>query len=300
MLSTGKKSESSKPIITIEPSIEFSSAPPPPPPSPPWNELPDDLTANILQRLDAEERLESAQLVCSTWWRVCKNPAMWRVIDVCISRCEYNKFDNICCRAVDRSQGQLVELKIAGPLSGWLIYYVAVRSSQLRRLTLEGLCTVDLSEAIEILPQLKELHLYMMNTLDPEDVETIGIACPMLKSFTYCNDCADHPEFSDHAVAIGNTMPNLSHLQINGLLLENSGLEAILNGCPNLELLDLGECSGLDLRGDLGARCFEQIKDVRLPNLCRDLDNDSELSDYWNPNYDDNYSIGDCEYEYDI
>ncbi|KAL1555773.1 putative F-box/LRR-repeat protein 9 [Salvia divinorum] len=138
MSSTGKKSESSKPTIKTEPSIpSSSSAPPPPLPSPPWTELPDHLTANILQRLDAEERLKSAQLVCSSWWRACKNPAMWRVIDVRISRCDCNEFENICCRAVVRSQGQLVELKIAGPVSDPLMHFASERSSQLRCLTLE-------------------------------------------------------------------------------------------------------------------------------------------------------------------
>ncbi|KAG6406208.1 hypothetical protein SASPL_133807 [Salvia splendens] len=58
MLSMGTKSESSDPI--------------PPIPA----ELPEDLTTNILQRLGEGERLESAQLVCSKWWRVCKNPAI--------------------------------------------------------------------------------------------------------------------------------------------------------------------------------------------------------------------------------
>ena len=128
MLSTGKKSESRQPIVKTAPSIptvaasSSSSNAPPLLLSPPWTELPDDLTANILQRLDAQERLESAQLVCSTWWRACKNPAMWRVIDFSIPRCQYSEFQNVLRCAIDRSQGQLVELKITGTAYDWPHY----------------------------------------------------------------------------------------------------------------------------------------------------------------------------------
>lgn len=85
------------------------------PPPPPWSELPEELTANILQRLHAEQRLGIAQLVCSTWRRVCENPAMWRVIDLDYRRCDSHdvfEFELICRSAVNRSQGQLIELKV--------------------------------------------------------------------------------------------------------------------------------------------------------------------------------------------
>ena len=185
------------------------------------------------------------------------------------------------------------------------------RSSQLRCLTLVDFYTDDLCFAIEKLPRLEELHLYMSNTLFPGDFETFGISCPMLKSFTYSNNSTEHGEISDHAVAIGKTMPNLCYLRLNGHRIENYGLEAILDGCSKLELLELGECSGLDLRGDLSERCFEQINDLRLPSIQKmihcDWDYDSESSDAWNPNYDpyfgfyhDNYSNGDSDYDSDF
>ena len=60
----------------------------------PWTELPDDLTVNILQRLDIEDIVMGAQLVCSTWWRVCKNPAMWRMIELKLDGFEVDNFLN--------------------------------------------------------------------------------------------------------------------------------------------------------------------------------------------------------------
>ena len=47
-------------------------------PLPPWTELPGDVTVKILQRLGAE-MLTSAQKVCTTWWKVFKDPASWQV-----------------------------------------------------------------------------------------------------------------------------------------------------------------------------------------------------------------------------
>ncbi|KAL1555767.1 putative F-box/LRR-repeat protein 23 [Salvia divinorum] len=253
------------------------------PPPPPWIELPEDLTANILQRLGAKEILESAEKVCSTWRRVCKNPSTWHVIDLDYRRCEDGEeFDAICHCAVDRSQGQLVELKLTSMEEDYgFLNYVADRSSQLRCLTLVGFyrkndMETDLTDAIRKLPQLEELHLIRMPEVETEQLETIGVSCPMLKSFTYHEHWGEHSDLEDNAggesfavecgVAIGKTMPNLRHLRLWTQWMKNEGLEAILNGCPRLESLDLRSCYGLDLEGALGKRCSDRIKHLRLPS----------------------------------
>lgn len=89
---------------------EIPTSPPRPPP--PWIELPGDVTANILQRLGTEEILENAQKVCSTWWKVCKDPAIWRVVHLNKPSEDCRDFDLMCRCAVDRSQGQLTDLSI--------------------------------------------------------------------------------------------------------------------------------------------------------------------------------------------
>ncbi|CAA0393528.1 putative F-box domain-containing protein [Arabidopsis thaliana] len=47
-----------------------------------WAELLPELTASILHRLGVVEILENAQKVCRPWRRVCKDPSMWRKIDM--------------------------------------------------------------------------------------------------------------------------------------------------------------------------------------------------------------------------
>ncbi|XVF68327.1 hypothetical protein PTKIN_Ptkin10aG0196000 [Pterospermum kingtungense] len=60
-------------------------------------------------------------------------------------------------------------------------------------------------------------------------------------------------------------MHGLRHLQLLGNELSNQGLQAILDGCPCLESLDLGQCFNVNLEGDLGKRCAEQIKNLKRP-----------------------------------
>ncbi|KAL1555777.1 putative F-box/LRR-repeat protein 23 [Salvia divinorum] len=272
-------------------------------PTPPWIELPEDLTANILKRLDVEEILESAQKVCSTWWRVCKNPAMWRVIDFDSHRCASHNVRNIWLCAVDRSQGQLLELKLSGSRMDDLLAYAAERSSQLRCLTLDVYLIHTVLMSIKKLPQLEELHLIARSRFTLQDFETIVVSCPTLKSFTYEEFWNCNREFTDHAVAIGKTMPNLRHLRLFNLSIENKGLEAILDGCPGLESLHLQLCSGLDLQGGLGKRCSDRIKDLILDPVSSQSEHDSEpyqserdQADYdWDEDDDLSYSRHDID-----
>ena len=105
-----------------------------------------------------------------------------------------------------------------------------------------------LTEVIKKLPQLEELHLIKMPAFILKDFETIGISCPMLKSFTYSDCKCEKLDFQEYGVAIGKTMPNLLHLRLCEHRMGSKGREAIRNGCPCLESLDAGGCSGKDLR----------------------------------------------------
>ncbi|XP_071704088.1 putative F-box/LRR-repeat protein 21 [Rutidosis leptorrhynchoides] len=80
-----------------------------------WFDLPLDLKINILSRVDpvtSLEILENTQFVCTDWYKVCKNPSMWKVINLygmVDSLCDTKKV-KLCKHVVDRSQGQSVEI----------------------------------------------------------------------------------------------------------------------------------------------------------------------------------------------
>ena len=124
----------------------------------------------------------------------------------------------------------------------WSMFYSFNRSSQLRRLEFSSRDVIGpalIEELIKNLQQLEELKLFLNQLLQPEDLETIGVSCPMLKTFSYGNSWRQHPDISKYVIAIGKTMPNLCLLRLLGRWEGNKDVEVILDGCPHLEVLQL-------------------------------------------------------------
>lgn len=231
---------------------------------------------------------------------------MWRVIDMKnLGDLHDMPYDlSIMCRhAVDRCQGQLIDINIEYFGTDELLRYISQRSNNLRRLQLACCYSISgkaLREAVKNFPQLEELHLFFMSEISAGDIESIGTSCPMLKSFTFNDRGYKFPLIecdNEYALAVAKNMPNLSHLRLFGNKLMNEGLEAILNGCPHLESLDIRQCFSVNLVGDLGKRCSKQIKNLRRPcDSTDDYEWDAEIYDcesfddnYWSSGYSDIY-----------
>lgn len=255
--------------------------------TPNWVDLPPDLMGMILHKLGAIDILNSAQKVCTTWRRICKDPAMWRVIDMRNSgnlwEMEYN-LEKMAAHAVDRSSGELVDINIEYFGTDELLEYISDRSNQLSRLCLVSCYNITSSgliQAVKKLPLLEELHLFY-TSISAEAIEIVGNCCPLLKSFKLNNQGGRRPhiECDEEAHAIAATMPKLRHLQLFGNKMTNDGLQAILDGCPRLESLDLRQCFNVSLGGNLWKRCSEQIKDLRRPyDSTEDYGFDAEIDD---------------------
>ncbi|KAK4488140.1 hypothetical protein RD792_003882 [Penstemon davidsonii] len=309
--------------------VPSTSAPPPP-----WIELPRDVTANILHRLGAIEILESARGVCTTWRNVCREPAMWRVIDMKnhgdLLNMPYD-LQIMCRHAVDRGQGQLIDINIEYFGTDELLHYISESMrygfgaldflnfvisfrephSDLIFVAFPLSYSQGLSEAVKKFPQLEELHLFLMSSSNLSgSIESIGRSCPMLKSFTFNERAYKYPlvevyeaKDDEYALAIAKTMPNLRHLRLFGDQMTNEGLQAILDNCPHLESLDIRKCFNIDLTGDLGKRLSRQIKNLRRPSdSTADYEWDAETYDsgsfsdeYYLTDYSDCYSIGDFD-----
>ncbi|XP_076935106.1 putative F-box protein At4g05475 isoform X2 [Bidens hawaiensis] len=216
-------------------------------PSRNWLELPSNLVVNILQRIDVFEILENAQKVCTAWRDICKDPAMWRVIY--IDRFPYQSErvgrEIIKC-VVDRSRGQLLDLTIVGICDHELLQYV-----------------VDRSEALKKLSSLEELSFFG-TCISQQDIEAAGHYCPLLKTLRL-SSLSFRCNSDEVALAIGKNLHQLTYLELIQNGMKNTGLEAILDGCCHLESLDLRGCWKIDLTGDLGKRCLQQIKHLKLP-----------------------------------
>ncbi|KAG2330786.1 hypothetical protein Bca52824_001966 [Brassica carinata] len=189
------------------------------------------------------------------------------------------KFVAICRHAVDRSQGGLVEIDIWSIGTDSLLNYIAdslltvtrtCSSSNLKSLRL-GECdqftNEGLTEALVKLPLLEELEVSYC-PLSGVSLKVVGQSCRNLKTLKLNRLCYRRPRYvsEDDALAIAETMPRLSHLQLFGNMLSDIGLNAILDNCPNLEHLDLRHCLNINFAGDLEKRCSERIKVIRRPN----------------------------------
>ncbi|XP_076890218.1 putative F-box protein At4g05475 [Bidens hawaiensis] len=230
-----------------------------------WLELPADVTRNILQRVGMFDQIQSAQKVCTAWREYCKDPSMYRVLRM--KMYTLVRYPN-CKRAIDRSQGQLLDLTIIGICDEKVLQYVVDRSTQLKRLEIVhafGLWE-SWSEALSKLSLLEELS-FVETDVFQKDIEAAGRHCPSLKTLKLNYKVAERSQdgSDDIALAIGKNLPELTHLELIGKSITNVGLQAILDGCRHLESLDLRMCGHLDLEGNLGKRCSRQIKHLKLP-----------------------------------
>ncbi|KAJ9566044.1 hypothetical protein OSB04_002010 [Centaurea solstitialis] len=272
-----------------------------------WLQMPDEIMGGmILQRLNAIQILESVQKVCRNWRRICKDPAMWRVIDFdiytyisyqkndfyyysCIlfpkndfdyySYMSYtmNYLEKLCKQAVDRSCGELIDIRLKGYGNDDLIDHISRCSSKLNCLRLtacDDITPWGLSNALKRLPHLETLELYEFHIPKEEDIELIGRNCPLLKFFEMEPMCVGGDVY---ARAIAKSMPALRHLKLFGLKDDDNGVQAILNGCPHLESLDLRGCLYLDLDENLEKLCRERIKDFKYtPSNIQESNEDSD------------------------
>lgn len=163
-----------------------------------------------------------------------------------------HELEKICRHAVDRSQGGLVEIEIWHFATHDLLNYIADSSSKLRSLKLAMCYLIENEGLIEVIAKLPLLEVLEVSycSLSGEPLESIvPSSCP--NQMTFGENC------DDVALAIAETLPGLTRLQLFGNRLTNVGLNAILDRCPNLEYLDLRQCINVDIVGDMERRLRE-------------------------------------------
>lgn len=95
---------------------------------PNWLELPRDVTANILHRLDILEIVRSARRVCSEWRNIFKDPLMWHSIDMSFHYSLWGDYlVDICRYAVGQSDGRVENIDIDDFATDDLLKYIANR-----------------------------------------------------------------------------------------------------------------------------------------------------------------------------
>lgn len=88
-------------------------------------QLPKDVNEKILNRLNVVDIVTSASVVCTQWWKLSKDPSMWRTIDMRNnSETSNNDLVNICMYAINRSCGQVEEIYIENFGNDQLLQYI--------------------------------------------------------------------------------------------------------------------------------------------------------------------------------
>lgn len=150
-------------------------------------------------------------------------------------------------------------------------------ANHLRRLEIDYCDKISEEELCEVakkLPLIEEL--YIKGSFSEHTLEVIGRSCPLLKSLTYWGSSTQTiVKFDEEAFAIAKTMPGLRYLDIFKNSLSDVGLTVILDGCSQLQSLDIERCPNLYFSGNLGKRCQDQIKDLRS-----DFGKDDEYEEY--------------------
>uniref|UniRef100_A0A0D9X586 F-box domain-containing protein n=1 Tax=Leersia perrieri TaxID=77586 RepID=A0A0D9X586_9ORYZ len=261
--------------------MEVESNPLPMLPARDWSELPVDALAAIFKKLGTVEILMGAGLVCHSWLAAARLPELYRCVDMTRHNVIVTKDAGAICKmaklAIDRSDGQM-----APSLKS--IRLIACEYWDSSLIILAAKC-----------PLLEEIeYSYQDRPLPASFFRLIGRVCPQLKRLRvqmkwYHTDVvwkikmqdllrldwnvdpiepphAREARHNEQAFAIAETLHELQLLQIAGNSLTNKGVYAILEGCPNLECLDLSDCFNADVDEEFRARCAK-VKRVWLPPL---------------------------------
>ncbi|KAF5204331.1 F-box protein skip19 [Thalictrum thalictroides] len=250
-----------------------------------WADMPRDILSLIFMKLGAMGILYRAQSVCSSWRKLSKDPSLFQSINMCKNEWEflfrslqlninsYGAGDYIEVRkiaqvAVDRSCGQLAELFLDNFCTNEILHYALDRSNFLKRLRLTpdyfyGFPNDIFNVLTKRVSFLEELDL--CGGLYSIDVfkQLCGL-CSQLKCLRL--DSTSNPLLDEVAVAIADTKAQLLRLHLSGTtLLTDIGLQALLDGCRYLEILDLGQCIYTNIGEELQKKCKERIKCFVFP-----------------------------------
>ncbi|KAF3341876.1 ubiquitin-protein ligase [Carex littledalei] len=226
---------------------------------------------------------------------------LWRKIDMTNFdfSLSMHSLKQIAKIAIDRSVGKLEEFYADCFATDAVLLYIATRTKTLRTLRLINCLgedyphADDMADIIKMLPMLEELEITC--TIDsPKLCKTIGPVCTQLKCFRW-NQFWDSRRSSKsyqsfwhdtEAVHIGENMHDLRSLQLIGNEMTNMGLEAILEGCPYLEFLDIRNCFNLVLNENIMTK-LSRIRYLKLPD-----NNADEYMDTISTTYYDYYVYG--------
>ncbi|KAF5202326.1 F-box/LRR-repeat protein, partial [Thalictrum thalictroides] len=250
-----------------------------------WEDLGKDILLAIYEKLSVKDLIIGAPLCCTSWYKVSKDPSLWKDVDI-ISSFEYygNGYQKVIPKqlvkfVVNRSQGFLNS--IAFPfydISMDDLLHVAERCPKLKFFEIfmpgkkvrKGKNTFHM-----VLSKLSELEGMVVTDCMINDEATLKLidqSCPKFIKLKFSSELS-----VKLATLISTSLPKLKVLDLPGINVSREALLVILKDCKELEYLDVTECT-IDLDGDVEIhQIARRLKDFKW----KDKFVDPDSYEYW-------------------
>ncbi|KQJ95860.1 F-box protein SKIP1 isoform X1 [Brachypodium distachyon] len=266
-----------------------------------WSDLTPVCLADAFSRLDLEDLWRGAMACCRSWRDAARSrPALFAALDlepafesVGADAAEWwtpafqRRVDAMLRSTASLAAGELREVRVRH-CSDDALAVAAESSQQLCILSIRSSPSVtDRSMLIvaSCCPMLTELDISYCHEVSYKSLEAIGQNCPNLvvlkRSIFNWLDSSEHigivpddylrgcPQDGDReAIAISKSMQKLKHLVLRFGKLSGVGLNLIVEGCKELEVLDLFGCANLTSRGiEQAAMNLKNLETFVKPNF---------------------------------
>ncbi|KAG1348021.1 F-box/LRR-repeat protein [Cocos nucifera] len=244
-----------------------------------WEDLAMDCLVNVFSRLNLEDLTLGVPFVCKSWHKASLDPQCWKILNFRALdlmpwgnfskrfaqeyRIKSFSFSSFMKLATARSRRSAIDLSL--PSTAFIaslpdLIYASNECPRVKLLALPDILQPYEKHIPEILGRWKELEFLDMG-LKPLSfvpiLEQISLKC---KSFVGLQmyGCL----YREDALAIVTHLPKLKYLAMKGSYLSKQELLVILDGCRELEELDVTRCRGFDvddeiLRKASGIKAFE-------------------------------------------
>ncbi|KAI5083756.1 hypothetical protein GOP47_0003499 [Adiantum capillus-veneris] len=265
-----------------------------------WADLTYEALVEVMKRVDFEQLYVGLPLVCKAWRVASLDPGCWERVHMEPSfriRSETDawwqpafeaKVDYMLKLAVDRSAGSLLELSTRH-CSNSALSYLASRCPSARLVSVSssrGVTDLSICQLAKSCPQLEHLDVSECQNVTVTSLEQVGQNCKsltVLKRNRFIGNYnpsrksqlpseysrTSSPANADaEAQVICTLMTNLKHLELRHTKLSDQGLFSLLDGCTNLECLDITGCLNLTRRAKEEARARlpnEKLRDDKTP-----------------------------------
>ncbi|KAM5556003.1 hypothetical protein ABKV19_023754 [Rosa sericea] len=201
-----------------------------------WEDLNPDCLVNVFERVGTGSLLVSVPFVCKSWYRSSLNPACWQRLIVPDDVPGTDSFDINGTDDLSSYDVQDEEARFK--------YFVRKRFAIEFQLELRGFSTASFFKFVidRSMGNVKFLKLPTGSYALEVVLEHVKEKC---KSFCGLNVC-DADIGKKAASAIVKFVPKIKYLWLRRARIGRQGLVTLLQGCKDLELLDVRECSGFD------------------------------------------------------